>query len=123
MTQIPDALRPVLDQHRGTGRLTVGAVDELVRRWRFVEYACSMCLLDWINKSASRFHGSGKSDFVDENIDFWIDSWRMARKRMAYVSRKNADMLKSVGIVLPVEGEPADFLGDGTKFDVVKFNF
>lgn len=127
MLAIPDRLKPLFDRYRGTGKFTVGAVEEYVRRWSMIIKAGEMDLLEWIqyavDLSVKRdLIKESRRDYIDANIDFWIDTWRYVQDRKVHFSRKNVGPFVQEGLVEVVAAglyDYGDFAADGRRDEMV----
>lgn len=130
---IPIEIKPVFDRYRGTGKFTVGGVSEFVRRWNMAMLAKGMDLYQWIGYAMSLSEKKGmvdcpRRDYIDANIDFWIDTWRYACDGIVYFSRRNVGSFLEEGLVEMVCEARYDYADShpGSKddwiFDLVKFS-
>lgn len=104
MLIIPNELKSVFDKYRGTGKFTVGAVSEFVHRWNVIRTAKKMDLQEWIGyaidlSEKNDYIHESKRDYIDSNIDFWIDTWRYANDDMVHFSRKNVEPFVSEQLI------------------------
>lgn len=132
MLAIPDELKCVFEKYKGTGIFTVGAVSEFVHRWNLLKLANDMDLYQWISRAVELSEKTGKirnrKEYLDENIDLWIDIWRYANDGMVHFSRKNAIVFQNEGLLEIKEKSVYDYNGveiegknDDLIFDMVEF--
>lgn len=133
--EIPSELQSVFDRYRGTGRFTVGAVSEFVKRWNTMKTARSMDLREWISYVADMsvknglVHGEMRS-YIDGNIDLWIDIWRNADDGMVHFSKENVRSFADEGLLEIVYPDAYDYSETkeedrkmSFRYDLVKFIF
>lgn len=134
MLVLPEELKPLFDRYRGTGRFTVSAVSEYVRKWNTIKTAKEMDPIQWIEYAFNLSERNGlvnedRRKYMDDNMDFWMEIWRYANEGMIYFSRRNAGAFVSEGMISMVERaiyDHSEGIDENRKddwiFDLVKIN-
>lgn len=133
MTQklvIPEELAPIFDRYRGTGRFTIGAVMEYVRRHNTIKSAKSMNILEWLQYAIQLSREKGLLEnvdynkYVNDNAEYWIDVWNDARNGYVLFDHKYSTEFEKEGLLKTFKQDAACFndkTGNRIELDLVEF--
>ena len=125
---IPDELKPIFDQYKGTGTFTVGAVMEYIHRYNTIKQAKEKDVLEWImhaielSRQKGLFDDDTRHDYINENAEYWIDVWKDARNNYVLFNRKYSKAFEDAGMLSIQKEHAAECTSNGAGQAAIIFD-